>query len=136
MAETNLLAGIFEESHQAEVFAHVFPELFEGLRTENIFRGILALKNQNREISVLKLRDLLDGADVDLLERVTLESATGKITWEIIQGSIAALRDLQADRLSQEIQEEILREEQNQVASARLSELLRKKETLRRQKYR
>jgi hypothetical protein len=53
-----------------------------------------------------------------------------------IQNSVNAIRDLQLDRLSREIQGEIAKEEQQGQASDRLNELLVRKEEIARQRHR
>jgi hypothetical protein len=78
---------------------------------------------------------VLGPSDVDFLERVTLEACENQHTEEAIVGSISALRNMQADRVSQEIQEAIIQEERNGEVIDHLDELLRKKEALRRQQF-
>jgi len=133
ISENTVLAAVFEERYQERILLQVLPELFEGLRTEGIFKAIFKLRNQKREISVLSLREALGPSDLDLLERVTVESSEGHLTEEAIDGSLSALRRMQINRVSQEIQEAIIREEREGEVSDQLDELLRKKEALRRQ---
>jgi len=136
ISENTILAVVCEAEFQERTLSLIFPELFEGLRTEKIFEMIFDLKNQNREISVLTLRDELDPEDVDFLERVTLETRDTQHTEEAIEGSISTLRNMQVDRVSQEIQQAIVEEERSGAASGKLDDLLRKKESLRREQAR
>jgi DNA primase len=132
ISESTILAAVFEESFQERILLQILPELFEGLRTEGVFRAIFEFKNQNREISVLTLREVLGAEDLDLLERIVLESSGEELTEEAIEACLGALRDMQVNRVSQEIQEAIIREERSGEVSDQLDTLLRKKEALRR----
>ena len=111
------------------------PSLFEGLRSESVFQQIFELKNQNQEISVTRLRDLIGEDDRDWLDHVTMEPSAMLPSVEAIRNSVDAIRRLQVNRLSREIQEEIAQEERTGMASPKLNELLARKESLRRQQH-
>ena len=133
ISENTILAALLELDEQNDVMSLIVPELFEGLRTEKIFAAIFEFENQNREISVLTLRDALEPSDMDLLERVVLGASGEDFSLGAIEASVSALRDVQINRLSEEIQGAIVQEEESGEVSGRVEELLRKKETLRRQ---
>ena len=132
-SEKRIVAALLEKEDQDYVLSQLLPELFEGLRTERIFESIFKLRNQKREISVLSLRELLVPEDVDLVERLAVDSEEHDHSQEEIEASISALRKLQVDRISLEIQDALIREEGSGKVSDQLDELLRQKETLRRQ---
>jgi DNA primase len=136
ISENVILAAVLEKGSQENVLSQILPELFEGLATERIFELIFEFRNQNREISVVSLRESLPPEDADLIERVALEEDVDRLSQEAIEASIHALREMQIDRVSQEIQEAIVQEERNGEVSDQLDDLLRKKETLRRQQMR
>lgn len=130
-AETALLAALLEPNH-AKVLQQLDAELIEGLQTQEIFRKVLELGQQNREISILSLKGLLDRVeDVDLLEKVALRSFEPPLSDEMIKNSIRALRRKQYERVSRQIQEEISREEKQDAHSTRIEELVVKKEEIR-----
>lgn len=133
ISERMILTAVLDAESQDFVLSHILTELFDDLRTEEIFASIFELKNQNREISVVNLRERLTPEDADLLERIVLEADQSRDSEESIQASIGALRKMQVDRVSQEIQEAIVQEERDGKVSHQLEELLRKKEALRRQ---
>jgi DNA primase len=133
-AERTLLKALFEKDSELNVLARLDTELFEGLRTEALVKGIFELKNRNDEISVLKLRELLEVDDRDLLDRLIMGASELELSEEGVSSSVDALRNLQLERLSREVQAEIQREEESGVVSPRMDDLLRKKEALRRQR--
>ncbi len=130
-AETTLLAALFEPNH-TQVLQQLDAALIEGLQTQEIFQKVLELGQQNRKISILSLKGLLDRVeDVDLLEKVALRSFEPPLSEEMIKNSIRALRRKQYERVSRQLQEEISREEKQDAHSARIDELVVKKEEIR-----
>lgn len=135
-AEKALLLAVLDEEFRELALQNISLEMFSGLQSEQVFKTIFDMRNRNEEISVLRLRDLLESHDAEWFERISLDTALLQFTAETIKGSADALRDLQFDRLSRQIQEEIEREETLGVTSERLDELLRRKEALRREQQR
>jgi len=132
-AENTLLVAMLEEKWAAGTFEQLEPELFEGLRTEKIFQGIFQLKEQATEITTIRLRELIsEETDRNLIEEMALRSADFPLSEEIISSSIQALRRKRHEHLSRQLQEEIKAEEKENSNSARIDELLVKKETIRR----
>ena len=130
-AETTLLVALLEP-YSVQVLEQLDAGLIEGLQTRAIFQKALELRKQSREISVLSLKALLDrGEDIDLLEKVALRSIELPLSEEMIKSSIRALRKKQYERISHEFQEEISREEKQDLHSTRIEELLVKKEEIR-----
>ena len=130
-AENNLLAALLEEQWAPSTLKLLEPELFEGLPTEQIFQKILELKKEDREITAVRLRELVsDDADRDLIEELALRSAEFPLSEEIIQSSAQALQKKHYARLSLQIQEEIKKEEQEDSSSKKIDELLVKKEQI------
>jgi DNA primase len=135
LAESTLLSAVIEEKTRPKALEILDPSLFEGLRSESVFQQIFELKNQNQEISVTRLRDLIGEDDRDWLDHVTMEPSAMLPSVEAIRNSVDAIRRLQVNRLSREIQEEIAQEERTGMASPKLNELLARKESLRRQQH-
>ena len=131
-AENTLLLAMLETEWAAITFQQLEPELFEGLRTQEIFQSIFQLKEQVEEITTIGLRqELADEADRDLIEGVALRSTGFPLSEEIIRSSIQALRKKHHERLSRQLQEEIKAEEKEGSSSSRINELLVQKEQLR-----
>ena len=131
-AENTLLLAMLETEWAAITFQQLEPELFEGLRTQEIFQSIFQLKEQVKEITTIGLRqELADEADRDLIEGVALRSTGFPLSEEIIRSSIQALRKKHHERLSRQLQEEIKAEEKEGSSSSRINELLVQKEQLR-----
>ncbi len=135
-AEATLLAAVVDPQTHAAAVRMLNADLFKGLSTQGIFSRILDLKNQNREISVFSLRSLLEGDDLDLFDRVTVNPVQMPLSEEAVARSIEAIHEMQIDRLSRLVQEEIVRHEKMGVDAAHLDELLRRKEALQRQRRR
>jgi len=132
-AETTLLVAMLEEKWAASTFEQLEPELFDGLRTEKIFQGIFQLKEQAREITTIRLRQLIsEETDRNLIEEMALRSADFPLSEELIRSSVQALKRKQYEHLSRQLQEEIKAEEKENSNSDRIDELLVKKENLRR----
>ena len=112
------------------------PDLYRGLVCEPFFDQIVQLRNQSSEFCIFTVRKGLQGDDLDLFDRISLQSAEVVLSDEVIISSVEALQDLQCDRISRQIQEEITREESVGVPSARLEDLLRKKEAIQRRRRR
>ena len=132
-AEKTLLAALLESEDANRVLDLLDSDLFEGLQTQAIFEKAFQLQQQNEAISIIKLRNLLDqGEDLNLIERAALRSLKPPLSEEIIRSSVSALRRKQYERISRQIQEEIKREENQGDETAKMGELLRKKEDIRR----
>ena len=131
-AEETLLVAMLHQQFESQGSDLPEPELFEGLRSERIFRAILGLKQRNQEISIINLHKLLeDHDDLDLLETLALRSSRFLLSEEMIGKSIRALRRKQYERLSRQIQEEINQESKRHSMSSKIDELLLQKETIR-----
>ncbi len=131
-AEVNLLNALLDEEFCDLVLSELDIDLIEGLPTQKVLGGVLALRKRNQAITIANLeRVLTEKADADLLESVTVRSSQFPLSEEVINGSVEALRRKQYDRVSRQIQEEIRREEQQNRRSTRLAELVVKKEQLR-----
>lgn len=133
-AETYLLHAVFQNQTQESLLSSLDPGLFEGLPCSEIFGKVLELRKRCKEIGVFSLREQLSGASLELFDRLTLQALDKPVSKELIIRSIRALKDLQMERLSRQIQEEIVREEKNDSDAPRLLELLRRKERLRRER--
>ncbi|MFZ0428843.1 MAG: toprim domain-containing protein, partial [Acidobacteriota bacterium] len=136
LAERTLLAAIISDEHRERVLGMLEPDLYRGLVCEPFFDQIVQLKNQSSEFCIFTVRKGLQGDDLDLFDRISLQSAEVVLSDEVIISSVEALQDLQCDRISRQIQEEITREESVGVPSARLEDLLRKKEAIQRRRRR
>lgn len=134
LAEGILLGAVLEEDLIQDVFSRLDESLVEGLVTEKIFLAALGLWKRNQEINVIKLRERLEGEDQELLDRLTMGLQVVPVSRDSVFSSLEALGDVQLDRLSRQVQEEIAREEKEGKDSSRLAELLKKKESLRRQR--
>ena len=133
-AERTLLVAVLDEHWQGFAFQQLGAELFEGLVSEEVFGKVLELKSQGQEISALQLRNLItDEQGRDLVESLALGSSEVRLSEEIVQSSVQALRKKRYERLSLQLQDEIRKEEQDNSESARMEELLIKKERIRRQ---
>ncbi len=131
-AENTLLLAMLERKWAELTFQQLEPELFEGLRTKEIFQSIFQLKEQVEELTTIVLRQrVTDEADRDLIEGLALRSAGFPLTEEIIKSSVQALRKKHYERLSRQLQEEIKAEEKEDSSSHRIDELLIQKEKLR-----
>ncbi len=132
-AENTLLVAMLEEKWAALTFEQLEPELFEGLRTEKIFQGIFQLKEQATEITTIRLRELVgEDADRNLIEEIALRSAGPPLSEEDIRSSVHTLRQLQYERLSRQLQEEIEAEAKENSDSDKIAELMDQKVSLRR----
>ena len=132
-AENTLLVAMLEEKWAVSTFQQLEPELFEGLRTEEIFQGIFQLKEQATEITTIRLRELIsEETDRNLIEEMALRSADFPLSEQIIKSSVQALRRKKYEHLSRQLQEEIKAEEKENSNSDKIDELLVKKETIRR----
>ena len=132
-AENILLIAMLEEKWAASTFQQLEPELFEGLRTENIFQGIFQLKEQATEITAIRLRQLIsEERDRNLIEEMALRAADFPLSEEIIRSSVQKLRRMKDEHHSRQLQEEIKAEEKENSNSDKIDELLVKKENLRR----
>ncbi|MDA2937797.1 DNA primase [Acidobacteria bacterium AH-259-A15] len=132
-AENTLLTAILDEDWAAIAYERLEPELFEGLRTEQIFQKVFQLKEENRELTAVRLRELVtDDADRDLIEGMALRSREFPLSEEMVRSSVQALRRKQYERLSRQVQEEIKKEERANSKSDRIDQLLIQKEDIRR----
>jgi DNA primase len=136
LAERTLLAALISDAHREKVIRSLEPDLYLNLVCERIFDQIVQQKNQSSEFCIFTVRKALQDDDLDLFDRLSLQSAEVILSDEIIASSVEALQDLQCDRISRQIQEEITREERGGVPSPRLEELLRKKEEIQRRRRR
>lgn len=134
LAEKSLLAALLESDDPKHLASQLELKLFEGLRTEALFSKILELRNQNQEISVINLRELLDEEDRKFFDRIVVGGDDETFLEKDIKSCISALKDQYLERLSRQIQEEIEKEEKEGIASTRLIELLREKESIGRQR--
>ncbi len=135
LAERTLLIAVIEEETRLETLEMLDPALFEGLRSEYVFQQICELKNRNQEISVTRIRDLIDEDDRDWFDHVTMDPSAMLPSLEVVRNSVDAVRRLQDNRLSQQIQEEIALQESLGGDSTQLNELLARKESLRRRQH-
>ncbi len=132
-AENTLLVAMLEEKWSSETFEQLEPELFEGLRTENIFQGIFQLKEHATEITTIRLRQLMsEETDRNLIEEMALRAADFPLSEEIIRSSVQKLRRMKDEHHSRQLQDEIKAEEKENSNSDKIDELLVKKENLRR----
>ncbi len=136
LAERTLLAALISDAHRAGALQSLEPDLYRDLVCERIFDQIVQLKNQSSDFCIFTVRKALQDDDLDLFDRISLQSAEVVLSEEVIASSVEALQDLQCDRISRQIQEEITREERIGVPSPRLEELLRKKEEIQRRRRR
>jgi DNA primase len=131
-AETTLLSAVFKASLQEKVVANIDEELFEGLVTQRIFQKIAELREPNREIDILYLRDLLeDEQDLRLLDSIGIQADEVNVDEGDVAASFGALRKKQYELLSRRIQAEIAKEEAVDSKSSRIDELLARKEEIR-----
>lgn len=135
-AERNLIAALISDEHREQALQLLEGDLYRDLVCERIFDQIVQLKNQSPDFCIFTLRGVLQDDDLDLFDRISLQSAEVVLSDEIIMNSVEALQDLQCNRISRQVQEEIAREERIGVPSPRLEELLRKKEEIQRRRRR
>lgn len=108
VAEQNLLAALFHDDWKEEALDRLETELFEGLRTQAIFREASQLKKDGHPVTAVRLREALeDEADQDLLEAAALGLSQVPLTSVLIESSIQALREKQRERRIREVQGEI-----------------------------
>ena len=132
-AENILLVAMLEEQWTASTFEQLEPELFEGLRTERIFQGIFQLKEQAKEITTIRLREIIsEETDRNLIEEMALRSADFPLSENDIRSSVQELRRMKDERLIRQLQEEIKAEEKENSDSDKIAELLDQKQNLRR----
>jgi DNA primase len=136
LAERTLLAALISDAYREGALQSLEPDLYRDLVCERIFDQIVQLKNQSPDFCIFTVRKALQNDDLDLFDRISLQSAEVILSEEVIASSVEALQDLQCDRISRQIQEEIAREERVGVPSPRLEELLRKKEEIQRRRRR
>ena len=130
-AEETLIWASLEQDYSDLVFQNVEPEWFEGTQAEKIFEALFKLREEQNEVSVSKLRSLLDEADIAQVERVAFGSSYQPLSQEIVSSSMRALRQKHFEYQSREITEKIRIEEQSGANSAVLGELLLRKEEIR-----
>jgi len=132
-AENILLVAMLEEQWAASTFEQLEPELFEGLRTERIFQGIFQLKEQAKEITTIRLREIIsEETDRNLIEEMALRSADFPLSEKDIRSSVQELRRMKDERLIRQLQEEIKAVEKENSDSDKIAELLDQKQNLRR----
>ncbi len=133
-AETTLLTALLGDRLQADaLLSDLEPEIFEGLATQTVFETICHLRDGDREINVPALRDALpEGPAQALVESLSFREPDRPASEEVIRESIRALRRKRNERLIQSLQNEIEQEEAKDSQSARIDELLLKKEEIRR----
>ena len=132
-AENILLVAMLEEQWAASTFEQLEQELFEGLRTERIFQGIFQLKEQAKEITTIRLREIIsEETDRNLIEEMALRSADFPLSEKDIRSSVQELRRMKDERLIRQLQEEIKAEEKENSDSDKIAELLDQKQNLRR----
>ena len=132
-AENILLVAMLEEQWAASTFEQLEPELFEGLRTERIFQGIFQLKEQAKDITTIRLREIIsEETDRNLIEEMALRSADFPLSEKDIRSSVQELRRMKDERLIHQLQEEIKAEEKENSDSDKIAELLDQKQNLRR----
>ncbi len=132
-AENILLVAMLEEQWAASTFEQLEPELFEGLRTERIFQGIFQLKEQAKEITTIRLREIIsEETDRNLIEKMALLSADFPLSEKDIRSSVQELRRMKDERLIRQLQEEIKAVEKENSDSDKIAELLDQKQNLRR----
>jgi hypothetical protein len=131
-AEMTLLAAVLEPAWAPSVLELLDLNLFQGLRTETIFEKVVQLRELNREINILYLRDLLDDeADIHFLESVGIGSPELSVNREGIRESFRALNKKRFEKQSHRIQEELATLEATDSQSSRIDELLVEKEQIR-----
>jgi DNA primase len=135
LAEKTLVAALGDDRLRPQLLALLDPTDFTGLRTESLFRRIAQLENQTGESGVFRIRGALEGEDLDLFERLALQSPQ-HLTEDSVRNSLRAVEEMQINRLSLQIQEEIARSEKSGEGVPALDELLRRKQELVRRRHR
>lgn len=134
-AEKTLVAALGDDRFRRQLLESLNQELFIGLRTESLFRQIGRLENQRGQTDVFTLRGVLEGEDLDLFDRLSVQPPQA-LSDEVIRNSLEAVEELQINRLSLQIQEEIARCEKPGESSSQLDDLLRRKQELLRRRHR
>lgn len=136
LAEEILLAAAIGPDSAKWVKPYLTEDLVKGLRSRDIFATIMESWELQQEISILKLRKLLDGAtEIQLLDALHFRTSELPVSQETVKNSVLALRRKQLDRKSVEIQQELTREAASATGSQnRIDELLVMKEKIERQK--
>ena len=136
LAEEILLAAAIGPDSAKWVKPYLTEDLIKGLRSRDIFATIMESWELQQEISILKLRKLLDGAtEIQLLDTLHFRTSELPLSQETVKNSVLALRRKQLDRKSVEIQQELTREAASATGSQnRIDELLVMKEKIERQK--
>jgi DNA primase len=135
LAEKTLVAALSDDRVRPLVLEFAQAGMFEGLRTESLFRRLSFGENQTGFRDVFSIRGVLEGDDLDLFDRLSLQSPQ-PLNEEVVRNCLAAIEELQVNRLSLQIQQEIARCEKSGEASAALDELLRHKQELLRRRHR
>ncbi len=130
-AEKTVIWASLEKDYSQLVFQSVEPDWFKGMQAQKVFEAIFKLRAEEDEISVAKLRPLLDEAEMAQVEKLAFGSSYEPLSQEIVSSSIQALKRKHFEYLSREIQERIRDEEQSGADSATLEELLLRKEEIR-----
>lgn len=134
VAEQNLLAALLHEEWQDYTLEDLDVELFEGLRTESVFRHAFQLREGGHPVTAVRLREALEHeTDQDLLEAAALGLERVPLSEDLIANSFQALKRKQSERLSREIQNEIQRVSREGGTSEKLDELLAQKEKIRKE---
>lgn len=136
LAEEILLTAAIGPDSAKWVKPYLTEDLVKGLRSRDIFATIMESWELQQEISILKLRKLLDGAtEIQLLDALHFRTSELPVSQETVKNSVLALRRKQLDRKSVEIQQELTREAASATGSQnRIDELLVMKEKIERQK--
>ncbi len=134
LAEKTLVAALAEEQFRPLVLESAQEGMFEGLRTESLFRRLTSGENQTGLSDVFSIRGALEGDDLDLFDRLSIQSPQ-PLSEEVVRNCLVAIGELQISRLSMQIQEEIAHCERSGQTSTALDELLRRKQELVRRRH-
>lgn len=132
LAEKHLIAGLAGDETRELILKAVELEIFEGLRSQTFFERLLDPANRNALSSVFDIRGVLEGDDLDLFDRLSVQSSDPPITEETIRQSVAAIREIWRGRQVRRRREEIGRLEKEGGDDARIDVLLREIEALQR----
>lgn len=135
LAEKTLVAALSDDRMRPLVLESAQAGMFEGLRTESLFRRLTSGENQTGFCDVFSIRGVLEDEDLDLFDRLSIQSPQ-LLNEEVVRNCLAAIQELQVNRLSLQIQQEIARCEKSGEAPAALDELLRRKQELLRRRHR
>lgn len=110
-AERILLEGVIADWDREDLVGRLDADLFQGLVSAPIFEKILSEKKRNPAISIFNVKDQLDPADADLLERVMMKMSPEPKSTETIRKTLQALRERRDEQRIESITDEIARAE-------------------------